>query len=327
MLGLISNPRSHAVARRGAVLEAVAGALPAARFLRLDDFEALDRAVAAMAAAGVTRIAVEGGDGTLLAVLSAALAPGAGFARPPEFAVLPGGSTNLAARILGLRIAAPAVLARRLTGEADPGRGGSGTLTRQAALCLTGPGLARPLTGFLLSTGSLARAMAFTQRALHRPGRRGSLAVAGAIARFVAAPGRYLDDDGAPVLRPSRLVVTGGGAGGGAGGGMRLDGDHAFSLMTPLARLSLGLAPFWGEGPGAIALTHAGWPVTGFRRAMLKILTGRTGPGLGAYGLTSWRGDGFEIDHDGPVMIDGEMLPAAAGLLSVTPTPPLAFLR
>ncbi|PKP74470.1 MAG: hypothetical protein CVT84_08285, partial [Alphaproteobacteria bacterium HGW-Alphaproteobacteria-6] len=191
-LGLISNPLSHAVARRGAVLEAVAAALPAARFLRLDDFAALDRAVAAMAAAGVTRIAVEGGDGTLLAVLSAALAPGAGFARPPEFAVLPGGSTNLAARVLGLRSANPAVLARRLAGEADPGRGGGGTLTRQAALCLTGPGLARPLTGFLLSTGSLARAMAFTQRALHRPGRRGSLAVAGAIARFVAAPGRYL---------------------------------------------------------------------------------------------------------------------------------------
>lgn len=312
-VGLIVNARSHTVARRGATLTAVAALLGAERYPEAADFATLERDIARLAAAGVTRLIVEGGDGTLLAVLSAALSPAAGFGRPPEFGVLAGGSTNLAARLLGLRARAPAALARRIAGPAGD------AVVHQRALCVAGPGLAPPEVGFVLSTGSLARAMGYTQRAFHRQGRRGSLAVAGAIARFVAAPGAFRDTDGAPVLRPSRLRAEGGGA--------MLDGDHAFSLMTPLPRLSLGLAPFWGEGDGAIAMTHAGWPVGGFRRAMLKVLAGRAGAGLAAHGLTSWRGDRFEIDHDGPVMIDGELRPAAAGRLSVTATLPLRFLR
>lgn len=312
-LGLIVNPRSHRVARQGAVLAALRDAAAGARCLELIDFAALDDEVAAMAAAGVTRIVVEGGDGTLLAVLSAALAPGAGFARPPEFGVLAGGSTNLAARVLGLRAKTPAALARRL---AEPA---GAAMVAQRALAVSAPGLARPAVGFLLSTGSLARAMAYTQRAFHGAGRRGSMAVAGAILRFLAAPEGYRDDDGAPVLRPSRLRAE--------GGGQHLDGDHAFSLMTPLARLSLGLAPFWGEAEGPIAMTHAGWPIRGFRRAVLGALTGGSGASLAARGLTSFRGARFEIDHDGPVMIDGELMPAGAGRLNVTTTPPMTFLR
>lgn len=285
----------------------------AERYPEAADFATLDRDIAAMAVAGVSRLIVEGGDGTLLAVLSAALAPGAGFACPPEFGVLAGGSTNLAAHVLGLRAKTPAALARRIAGPV------AGEVVEQRALTVSGPGLARPEVGFLLSTGSLARAMDHTQRAFHKEGRRGSLAVAGAITRFLVAPGRYRDSDGAPVLRPSRLRAEGGGA--------SLDGDHAFSLMTSLPRLSLGLMPFWGKGEGAIAMTHAGWPITGFRRVMLKALAGRAGAGLAAHGLTSFRGMYFEIDHDGPVMIDGELLPAGLGRLSVGATEPLSFLR
>lgn len=314
-VGLITNARSHTVARRGSRLMAVAAMMSAEPCPEATDFATLERDIAAMAAAGVTRIIVEGGDGTLLAVLSAALSPAAGFARPPEFGVLAGGSTNLAAHLLGMRAKTPAALIRRISGPAGD------DVAHQRALCVSVPGLARTEVGFLMSTGSLARAMDYNQRVFHKAGRRGSLAVAGAIARFVLAPGRYRDTDGAPVLRRSWLRAQ--------GQDMQLDGLHAFCLVSTLPRLNLGLVPFWGTGAGAIAMTHAGWPLPGFRRALLKVLIRRGGAGLAAHGLTSWRGMRFDIDHDGPVMIDGELLPVAAGAgrLSVSATAPLTFLR
>ncbi|MDZ4135562.1 MAG: hypothetical protein U1D06_08210, partial [Paracoccaceae bacterium] len=98
--------------------------------------------------------------------------------------------------------------------------------------------------------------------------------------------------------------------------------------LTPLPQLSLGLKPFWGADQGAIALTRAAWPIIGFRTAMFKILLRRIGAGLAVHGFTSYRSDRFDLSHDGPVMIDGEVLPVGAGGgIGVSATQPLGFLR
>jgi hypothetical protein len=95
-----------------------------------------------------------------------------------------------------------------------------------------------------------------------------------------------------------------------------------------LPQLSLGLNPFWGAGPGAIALTHAAWPIKGFRRAMARIMLHLSGPRLAAHGMSSYRGDRFELTHADPIVIDGEaMARAKDDRLTVTLTEPLVFLR
>lgn len=313
--GLIVNPRSHSVARRGSVLEAAHVMLPGTHLLRLTEFGALPAGVARMAAAGVERIFVEGGDGTLHGVLSAALAPGAGFARPPAFGVLAGGSTNLAAKVLGLRATAPREICNRiraLEGGVTPAP------QMQRALCVEGAAPGAPALGFLLSTGSLPRAMHYVQRAFHGPGRRGSGAVALAIARFVLAPYRYLDADGAPLMRASPLRVA----------QLALPPVHAFALMTSLPALSLGLNPFWGAGEGAVALTHVGWPIHALRRSILRILIGQGGPDLAPRGFTSHRGERFDLQGADSLMLDGEPLPTApGGRVRVSATAPIGFLR
>lgn len=301
------------------MLEAAALDLPGASFLRLDDFADLGPCARQMAERGVSMIFVEGGDGTLLAVLSACLDPAAGFTTLPDFAILPGGSTNLAADIFGFRGDSPEEITRRvaaLANEVDPPE-----REEHRALRVSSAALPRPAIGFVLSTGSLARAMLYTQREFHGEGRRGSRAVAGAVLRFLLAPGRYRDTDGAPVLRGSDLEAV-------MDGQTRVEGPHGFTLMTPLPRLSLGLRPFWGTGAGAIAMTHAAWPIRGLRRAMVKVLLGLTGPGLARHGLQSFRADGIALHHMGPTVIDGEMLPPAADhRLHVGVTQPLSFLR
>ena len=317
-IGLIVNPRSHAVAQRGSMLEATALELPSAFFLQLDDFEPLNDCIRHMAQNGVDKIFVEGGDGTLLAVLSACLAPEAGFETIPDFAILPGGSTNLAARSFGFGGKTAREITRRITAIAED----LDTPVREThrALRIESTALPCPAIGFVLSTGSLARAMLYAQREFQDDTQRGSRTIAVAILRFLMAPYKYRDVDGAPVLRASHLAVR--------GEGVDLDGPHTLGLLTSLPRLSLGLKPFWGAGAGTVSLTHAAWPIKGFRRAVAKILLHLSGPRLAAYGMTSYRSDRFDLRHDDPIVIDGEPVPSAEdNQLHVTTTEPLVFLR
>ena len=317
-IGLIVNPGSHAVARRGAMLEAAALELPEASYLMLDDFADLQGHIRHLAQNGIEKIFIEGGDGTLLAVLSACLAPEAGFKTLPEFAILPGGSTNLAARSFGFRGKNVDTLTRRIAAlahEVEPPR-----RETHRALKIESAALPRPAIGFVLSTGTLARAMLYAQREFHGEGQRGSRTILKAIWQFLIAPQKYRDTDGAPLLRASDLSVK--------GTGVALAGPHALALITALPRLSLGLRPFWGTGAGGIALTHAAWPIKGFRRAMAKVMLHLSGPRLAAHGMTSYRGDRFEITHADPIVVDGEPMPRAEdGRLTVTITEPLVFLR
>ncbi len=312
-IALIYNPRSHTVTRSGSVLVKAAPLMGTAQLVRIDDFDTLPAQVQALAKNGIERICIEGGDGTVLAVLSAALDPKTGFSQVPEFAVLPGGSTNLAYDILGLQASAPKEVAERLQ---------SPDLTRvqQRALHITLTNNPRPHVGFLFSTGSLARAMRYVQREFHGDGKRGMTAVAGAILRFVLTPYKYHDSDGAPLLRPTDYHLQ--------ADTFALDRTHTMSITTTLPKLSLGINPFWGTGRGEIALTHVAWPLHGLRRALVKVLLGHSSKGFAKYGFTSYRCVQYELTHHDTLMLDGEILPTPQdGRISVTTTDPLVFLR
>ncbi len=316
-VGLISNPKSHTVSRQGSVLQHVARQIPGLRFLQLDDFSALPGEISAFARRGVNTLFVEGGDGTLRAVMSAALSSRSGFAAPPGFAILPGGSTNLAYKVLGLKDIHPEAVARRIALLENK------TPVRRAArhaLAVRSSAMSEPLIGFLLSTGSLARAMEYGQREIHGPGPRGSLAVAAIFTRLIARPFSASGHDGEPVLRESGL--------GAEAGEERFQGAHTFSLMTTLPHLSLGLKPFWGTRGRPIAFTHARWPVRGLRLAALKLVLGLTGETLSRHGLGSLGADRIRLHTDSDVMMDGEMLARPAdGLFDVSVTPSIEFIR
>lgn len=316
-VGLIVNPLSHTVRRKGSTLEQVAAKVEGAILIRIDDFARLPDQLRDLAKEKPSAIFVEGGDGTLQAVLSA----WPGFAQAdvalPDIAVLPGGSTNLAFKVAGLR---------RRSADAIPAfikvclEGGAVVRKNLPALRVASASLPAPLVGMLFSTGSLARAMVYTQKQIHGEGRRGSLSVAEAAARFLFSPEKYLDTDGGPLLRPGEFKAD--------SQAFHLQGAHALSLMTTLPHLSLGLRPFWGEANGPVAVTYAQWPITGFRSAFLKILMNSTGPEMTRHGLTSYRTHSLNLSCSGPVMLDGELLQIPPDArISITSTRPIRFLR
>ncbi|ABI77896.1 conserved hypothetical protein [Hyphomonas neptunium ATCC 15444] len=316
-IGLIVSPLSHTVQRKGSILERVSTHVENAELIRIEDFNDLPDQLARLARTDVSAVLVEGGDGTLQAVMSAWPGLADGGTSLPDFAILPGGSTNLAYKIAGLKCRGADDIVRYI---AQFRAGRPVTRTSLPALRVEAAGLARPQIGMLLSTGSLARAMIYTQQQIHGETHRGSLAVAEAAARFVFAPEAYLDTDGAPLLRSSELSVS--------APSFQLRGAHALSLMTTLPSLSLGLTPFWGLGAGAIAFTRAAWPILHFRLAFLKILAGHAGPAMARHGLTSHRTDTLELACSGAIVLDGELLQLPENIpITISATSPLRFLR
>jgi len=317
-VGLVVNPRSHTVLRKGSVLEAVARSMPDATLVQFNGMGQLESQMAGLARQGVRQVYVEGGDGTLQAVLTTCLAKGTGFDVLPDFAILPGGSTNLAYKVFGLKLKTSEAALGYIQQRARPDH--RLATSRPQALAIGSVSLANPAIGFLLSTGSLARAMVYTQQELHGEGHRGSLAIAWALARLMVWPSQHLGQDGEPLLRPSPLTAT--------ASHFRADGDHAFSLMTTLPTLSLRLRPYWGEGAAPIAFTHASWPIRGLHMALLKVMTGQTGRHMVRHGLVSHRVDEIRLEYKGPVMLDGEILPTPEdGIFAVGVTPPIRFMR
>jgi len=315
-VGFIVNPLSHTVKRHGSLLEKVSAASGGAPLMRLSDFGALPAQIQSLADDNISALFVEGGDGTLQAVLTAwaALAP----ERPwPDFAVMAGGSTNLAHKIMGLGPRSPKAIAAyiaRYQAEATPRH------TLQHALKVESAALARPQIGMLLSTGSLARTMVYVQRELHGAGQRGSWSVAQAAALFALNPKAKLDSDGAPLFRASPLQAE--------ADSFSLHGDHTLSLMTALPALSLGLKPFWNRDGRPLAFTHAAWPIRSFQSALLKVLAGATGPHMQDHGMESFGAAQVFLNYNGPLVLDGEMLPAPEdGRIKVSATAPIRFLR
>ncbi len=315
---LISNPRSHLVSRRGSRLAQVARTRPAVPLVHTGDLGAFAAEMSGLLDNGVTNFFIEGGDGTVLAALTACYNHAPGLVGSLSFALLPGGSTNLAQKSVGLRDRSAAHVVE-LIDQLEAG-GRHEAVARQTALVIQSAPDAPARIGFLLSTGALARAMEYVQTDMFSAGRRGSLAVASSMFQLAAFPKRFRDGNGKPLFSPSGFRLEGSDAD-------MPDGEHAFSLATTLPALSLRIKPFWGTGEGDIHLTYAPWPINALRRAILRSLTGFSPERLEEHGYKSCNTDGFSLSLDRPWMLDGEIMPTPDAPLRVSTTQPLAFLR
>ncbi len=313
----VINAKSHRVARHGSWLKRASSATTGIQVLLIEDFTTLGQDISEMAQRGGQTFFIEGGDGTVLAVLSACADHADKFDTPPEFAILPGGSTNLAYKIVGFRARNARAFRKRLDAILE---GAPTTCVDQQALSVRCDTLPSPVIGFVLSTGTLARAMSYVQREFHGEGHRGSVAVAKAIFRFWFAPHKYLDRDEQLILRGSHLSLR--------AEDIAYDGAHCLSLATSLPRLSLGINPFWGADYGGISVTYARWPLPHFRSGLIEAILWKRPGRLAGKGFTSHRAEQIELQPDDPIMIDGEVFNSPPGSkVTITLTEPIGFLR
>jgi hypothetical protein len=296
-VGVIHNPgsernkgqrwRRHEVARRCTDILHV----------ELAEFDELSQVVAEFAQAGVELIVVDGGDGTVQAVLTAVLR-GSAFNVPPKFAVIASGMTNLIAADVGVRGRHRHALRRLIEARA------SGTLLQTMRRPTLGMELMPSATapagriayGMFFGAAAFHHVAQFARRRIHSAGIKHRAAVAAALA---VAAGRLLSGD-VEWRRGERIALTVDGASVEAK-------NHFLFLATTLHRLVLGLHPFWGDALGPLRFLDIVAPPHRFARALLPAMLGRPRPWMSSNGYRSGRADRLALVLSSPFMLDGEV--------------------
>ncbi len=270
-IGLITNPHSERNRKRGSRTAAAARGAPDILRRELGTIADIGPILAEFAAREVGILALDGGDGTVQAVLSALFNDRA-FERTPVLAVVASGMTNAVAIDVGLS-GPPGKALVRLQDAARQGLAGA-KVAERGVIRMTRDPDQPPVYGMLFGLGAVYRAIEICRRRVHPLGITSSLAVGATIAGLLAR--RMLngarEDE---IFRGDRIEV-------GWDGGERRAGLHLLMLGSTLRRFALGITPFWGEGPGALRVTDVAYPAHRLARSLVPILcAGRPPQGNG----------------------------------------------
>ncbi len=298
LVGVIANARSHRNSKHGMRLDH----WPDVLYTAPETFEALEDTLRDYAARNIGLLVVNGGDGTLRDVLTAAARV---FDRLPAMAIIPSGKTNALALDLGIP---EGWTVRDAIAAAQAGR----FVRRAPVEILRGNDPCPAARGFLLGMGGFVRATELAQ-STHRAGAFNGIAVALSLGWSIAQTlfggadnawrqGMTIDlaQDDAP-MAPRRLYLL---------------------LTSTLERMPVGLKPFGPQRAGLKLLTVDAPPKRLFR--MLKpILTGTTGSAAVAEGFERTDPRSVRVHSDEGFILDGEHY--AGGDLTIRAGEPIRF--
>lgn len=250
---------------------------------------------------GVEVIAVNGGDGTVQAVMTGMF--GEPHAEPlPLLLVLPGGTTNMTALDIGGPKEAPAQTLERFLTAAKQGRVAA-TLVQRPVIRLQ-RGTDAPLWGMYFGAGAVYHGVNFCRRYVHRLGLKGEIGPGLAMAVFIT---RGMFGERSTLLPP--LNTSG-----------RIDDTPIepkvyFGLMaSTLEHLFLGIRPFWGTGPGPLKFMAVRDGVSHVLRAAPSILRGKPNRFVRPeFGYESCNATVIELNIDSGFTLDGELFDAEPG--------------
>lgn len=300
--GNSGDRRSHARVRRVAARKGI----PWTESRAPEDLRAI---LPDLAARGIDTLVIDGGDGTLDAVLTA-LRTDAPFAREPELVLLRGGTTNMIHADVGLAGTPWRALERLLAARAA-GR----TLRREvrAPIALRrddGPAH----YGFFFGAAAIPRAIHRSKDELHSRGLPAPLSdglmLTHSVLRLLTG---QLEMD--PMLRPDVVSYA-------------LDDgpwqmDRAVVVYaTTLARLLMGVRP--APPDGGLGVGAVSWPMSG-RLRLPAYLYGR-GPDRPGRGVWRARANRLRLCTPTDCTLDGELYPGdPATCLTLTPDEPVRF--
>lgn len=267
-----------------------------------------------LAARHVTVLAINGGDGTVAAVLGDLLERKL-FDRPPLIALLPGGTANMTAGDVGIRGALPNACTQ-FCRWVDGSREFHRDPARRAMLRVTTDEGEAPRYGMFLGGGAVIHGTEYAHREIHSRGMRDDFSLALGTLRTVWG---VLRND--PTFN-RHVTMT-----------LRLDGqppvehDTLILAVSTLERLAFGMRPFWGKGPGKIRLTLMEQGCTKFARTFFSIVRGH--PNRNAHppsGYQSHNADRITLNMTGTLNLDGELLDIN-GRVNLEASDTLEFLR
>ncbi len=315
-LGIVSNPASQRNRRGLDGFREAAAAFPDVRHEILGGMADLPAVLADFAADGIGLVAVNGGDGTVQAVMTE-LIRRRPFPELPCLAVFPGGMTNMIADDVGLAGRPRKALARLAACAASDGVADM-TLTRRTVALTAAPDR-DPVYGMFFGAGAIYRAIEVCRRVVHPmrfEGAAAGLTMAGLLVRRAFGSGR-----GDEVFRGDEISLR-------VDGGEARPGSRLMVLATTLDRLLLGSRPFWGEGGGGLRFTSVAYPPVRFARSLYRLLYGSAPRRLPEESYQSWNADQVELLLDCPFTLDGELFEPEPGQpVTLAAGPAIRFVR
>jgi len=304
-VGIISNPSSGQNVRHG-LLTAIGALLrtyPKVEHRTAATLETLLGAATEFAEDDTEVIVVNGGDGTVQAVLTALLQ------KPrkslPVLAVLASGSSNTTAHNLGYGQRPLAALAQLLEGAS---RGElSGRIVPRPVLRVDAGGA--PQYAMMFGAGAVYHGIVFFHRSLETRGLHGEFGAGLAVATFVA---KLFSGRATEMFPPMR-------------GEIRIDGaalpreTYLGLLASTMDKQIVGIRPYWGTGPGPIRLTILRTSPRYVARAVVSLFRDRKSSRLQPEnGFRSVHADEVRLEFDSGFTLDGELFDLENGSQSVT---------
>jgi len=265
----------------------------------------------------INLIVINGGDGTVQAVLTAIFQNKA-FEKMPVLAVLPSaGTTSMIAGDVGLK-GSHASAVHRLNRWAHT-KNRTDTIIQRPVLKVQAPPQKRPVYGMFFGAAGIYQGSHFCNQKIHARGVRGEKAAGAALVRLLLA-----------VLLKDQNVISA------VPIAARLDQNpaeqHKYLLLfvTSLQRLFLGLRPYWGSELKPLHYTAIEDRPRHLLRALPSLIRGRRSRLIKpANGYTSHNIDHVQLTLNSGFNLDGELhsTDSSLGPVSVTYGGQALFLK
>lgn len=321
-IGLITNPGSGRNRKGLGEVQRLCANIPDGGYHEARNPAEIAAALVELSGFGPDLLAVNGGDGTVQAVLTA-LFQNHPFDQTPLLALLPGGTTNMTAGDVGLKGRMPGALQRLLKlRTSDTLR----ALVQQRPILKVDIGSReQPRFGMFFGAGAIITGIEYCHQKVHSKGFRDGIAPGICTLRLLLAMAR--NDPRYATPAPMTITTINTNAHSRSSAGQQ---DYHLVLASPLERLFLGLRPYWGHDHGAFYFSalraHPAHPL----RALPPLFWGRAGRlATPENGYFSEKVDALELDLDGPITLDGEIYHASrsSGPVRVTVGGWASFLR
>lgn len=262
-LGVLSNPLSGGNRQGMQLVRSLLADRPQLCHLEVRSPQEVGSALAEMARQEVEVVAINGGDGTIHAVLTAL------YRQPlqgptPLLALLRAGTASMIARDVGL-CGSPEKALRRLLTWMSTGEGTTAVVQRSLLKVESAPDQ-EPLYGMFFGAAGICRGIRFCLDRVHPTGMSGQLAAGVTLGRFLLAAAHGDKDLLAPVAATVALDQE-----------PAEERDYLLILMSTLERLFLGLRPFWSKEAAPLHFTALGAHPKHLLRALPCVLRGRQG--------------------------------------------------
>lgn len=295
-IGVISNLASQRNRTGIPDLLTLLAAHPDVDHAELPGIEGLRETLTGFAGNGVELVVINGGDGTVQAVITRLLNDGM-FARRPTLAVLPGGMTNMIAHDIGAPRRTATALRRLLSDRR------SAIATRRVIRLARDN--AEPIYGMFFGTAAIVRGIEYCRQAIH-PLKLESSSAAGAALAGLLAKRIWQRGGEDKVFRGDEISV-------GLDGATPASETYLIVLVTTLNRLVMRTRPFWGSGSGGLRYTALRYPPKQMWRRLPTFLYGGDARTLPSDDYISARTDDIRLDMACPYTLDGELFEATPG--------------